>query len=500
MKIAVIGAGVAGLAAAGLLARDGHEVTVYEKGSGPGGRAGSLEVEGFRFDTGPSWYLMPEAFDHFFEQMGTTTAQQLDLVALEPGYRVATDGHPPVDVHPRTIRDTFDELEPGSWSTLDDYLRRAADIYDLALRRFLYTDFRSPRPFLDREVLRRPHSFINQLLAPLSHHVRRQFTHPVLRQILEYPAVFLATRPDKAPALYHLMSHTDLTLGPQYPQGGFATLVDALYSLARQHGARFEFATAVDEIRVHGKQARGVMAGGVFYPYDAVVSAADYHFTQQHLLATPHRSQSPGRVDAHDPGMSSVLVMLGVRGETPELAHHTLQLSADWDADFDAVFGDGGDDAGASRSIYISRPSATDPDVAPAGHENLFILVPVPADPSIGRGSAYADQSSPQVEAIADAAVSRVAELVPDLAERIVVRRTLGPGDFAQRYNSFMGSSIGPAHTLAQSAMFRAPAQHRKVRGLYYAGGTVAPGVGVPMCLISAENARDLIRRAARSA
>lgn len=183
--------------------------------------------------------------------------------------------------------------------------------------------------------------------------------------------------------------------------------------------------------------------------------------------------------------------MLGVRGQLPQLLHHNLLFSDDWSDDFAVVY-DGPQASrpdGASRSIYVCNPSKTDDTVAPKGHENLFLLVPVPADPALGRGNAYGEPSV-QVEAIADAAIAQLAEWVniPDLADRIVVRRTLGPADFASRYHAWSGGAIGPAHTLKQSAFFRGKNVSSKVKNLYYAGATTVPGVGVPMCLISAEN------------
>jgi phytoene desaturase len=179
--------------------------------------------------------------------------------------------------------------------------------------------------------------------------------------------------------------------------------------------------------------------------------------------------------------------MLGVEGTLPELPHHSLFFTDDWDANFDAVFGSS-PSIPAPASTYVCRPSASDPGVAPPGHENLFILVPVPADVELGHGGSDGT-GSPQIEHAADAAIDQVAAWarIPDLRERIVVRETKGPADFRDDYRSWRGGMLGPVHILSQSAMFRAQNASRRVQGLFYAGATTAPGVGVPMCLISAE-------------
>ena len=184
--------------------------------------------------------------------------------------------------------------------------------------------------------------------------------------------------------------------------------------------------------------------------------------------------------------------MLGIDTKLSQLAHHNLLFSEDWDSDFDAVF-DGpvaSRPLDASRSIYVSMPSATDPSTAPPGCENLFMLVPVPAAADFGHGDLYQAESSPAVAAVAHAAVDQLAQWcgIEDLREHITVMRTLGPSDFAERYRAWSGGSIGPAHTLRQSAFLRGRNVSKKLRNLYYAGATTVPGVGVPMCLISAEN------------
>ncbi|HOY83358.1 MAG TPA: phytoene desaturase family protein, partial [Rhodoglobus sp.] len=214
--VVIIGGGIAGLASAGLLAREGHTVTLLEGRPEVGGRAGNWERDGFRFDTGPSWYLMPEVFDHFFRLLGTSAAEQLELVTLDPGYRVYFEGEDaPLDISAE-VEDNielFESIEPGAGKRLEKYLISAQDTYDLAKKRFLYTTFADFRPLLKADVLSRTGTFLKLLLEPLSSMVGRKFKDHRLRQVLGYPAVFLGSSPYLTPSMYHLMSHLDLADG-----------------------------------------------------------------------------------------------------------------------------------------------------------------------------------------------------------------------------------------------------------------------------------------------
>ena len=490
----VIGAGVAGMATAALLAREGIDTTVVEKLPTHGGRAGNETIDGFRFDTGPSWYLMPDAFDHFFGLFGKRTEDLLDLKPLAPAYRLFPETGEPIDVH--SGRDNaaklFEQLEPGAGAELMEYLDSAEETYDLAIQNFLYTNFRSLEPL--KRIRGQYARLARYLTEPLDRFVAKRFTDTRLRQMLTYPSVFLSSHPSRTPSMYHLLSHTDLTQGVLYPQGGFAAVMDALHTLAVENGARFRFNSEVAAV-----EDRGVMLiDGQRLPADLTISAADLHHTETRLLPKKQRTYDESWFAPRDPGLGTVLVMLGVEGEIPELAHHNFLFSDDWSDDFDAVFHGpvASRPLGASQSIYVSKPSATDPGVAPAGHENLFVLVPVPADPSVGHGDLYRGGASEQVQRIADAAIEQIASRcgVAGLGRRIVVKQTLGPADFAERYNAWSGGSIGPAHTLRQSAFLRGSNKSRKLDTLLYAGATTAPGVGVPMCLISAENVLKRVR------
>jgi phytoene desaturase len=300
--------------------------------------------------------------------------------------------------------------------------------------------------------------------------------------------VFLGASPFEAPSLYHLMSHLDLDDGVLYPRGGFTQVIAAVERLARQRGVDVRTGTPVTAITHEGRRATGVrLADGSVHAADVVVSGADLHHTETALLPAELRSYPDSWWQRRTPSPGALLLMLGVDGALPELAHHTLLFTQDWEENFGAIFGR------ETRipdpaSLYVCRPSATDDSVAPEGSENLFVLVPIPADPSLGHGG-IGGAGDPAVEAAADRVIEQISRWtgIPDLADRIRVRRTVMPADFVDELGVWRGSSLGLAHTLRQSAVFRPKNASKKVDGLFYAGSSVLPGIGLPMCLISAE-------------
>jgi phytoene desaturase len=494
-RAVVVGGGIAGLATAALLARDGCTTTLVEAREELGGRAGSWERDGFRFDTGPSWYLMPDAFDHFFRLMGTTADEQLDLVALDPGYRVYSEGiAEPIEIR-RTRADNvalFESIEPGAGAALERYLDSAKSVYTLADQKFLHTTFARFGPIFTRDVLARGAEFARLLLQPLDRFVAKRFTNPRLRQLLGYPAVFLGSSPYATPSMYHLMSHLDLDDAVRYPMGGFTRIIERITALAVEAGVEVRTSTRAVSIRVDDGVATGVVvrdSDGVETTLDAdvVVTAGDLFRTETELLPPELQTYGADWWAKRTPGPSALLLFLGVRGELPQLEHHTLLFTEDWRRGFDAIFG-ADQHIPDPASLYICKPSQTDPDVAPSGHENVFVLVPIPADPTLGRGG-IDGAGDASIEAAADRAIAQIAQWagIPDLAERIVVRRTMGPGDFEADLGTWLGNALGPAHTLRQSAFFRAGNVSKKVDGLFYAGASTIPGIGLPMCLISAE-------------
>ncbi|UKJ63657.1 phytoene desaturase [Cellulosimicrobium cellulans] len=508
-RVVVVGGGISGLATAALLARGGAAVTLLERHEVLGGRAGTLELDGFRFDTGPSWYFMPEVFDHFFALLGTRVEDHLDLVPLDPAYRVffEPDGADAastfeLSASPGVNRSRFDAVEPGAGGRLAAYAAEASEAYGLALDHFLYTTFERPDRALSPAVLRRLPRLAALLRESLADRAARAVEDPRLRQLLGYHAVFLGSSPYRAPALYSLMSHLDLVDGVQYPRGGMYTLIEAVARLARDEGAELRTGADVAGIEVSGGDGRrgrvtGVrLASGELVEADVVVSAADRHHTETALLEPRWADLPAAAWEDKGPGISALLVLAGVRGELPELAHHSLFFTRDWPANFDAVLGtDRRSDPRGLRvpdpaSLYVSRTSATDgpssgAPAAPPGHENLFLLVPFPADPTLGADA----PSQRALEALADRYLAQVGSWagIEDLPGRVVTRRVLGPAHFSTDLSSWRGGALGLEHTLRQSALWRPGNVSRRVAGLYHTGGGTIPGVGLPMCLISAE-------------
>jgi phytoene desaturase len=297
--------------------------------------------------------------------------------------------------------------------------------------------------------------------------------------------------------MFHLMSHLDMEDGVLYAEGGFVRVMDSMREIIEDAGVTVLTNAPVSRICTKRGGGRKVRATGVeyvdqagtthFVGADFVVSTTDLHHSETKLLPEELQTYPQAWWDKKLAGPSAVLLYLGVKGEVPELLHHSLFFTKDWDDNFSRIFAVP-PTIPDPASLYVCKPSATDSSVAPKGHTNLFVLVPMPADVSMGRGGINRSGDA-LIEEIADRAIEQISRWsgAHDLADRIVLRRSVGPADFAGDLNAWKGTALGPAHTLMQSALFRAGNVSKKVDGLYYAGSSTIPGIGLPMCLISAE-------------
>ncbi|WP_265108425.1 phytoene desaturase family protein [Halosolutus halophilus] len=475
-SVVVIGAGVGGLSTACYLADAGADVRVIEKNEQLGGRASRLERDGFRFDMGPSWYLMPDVFERFFAEFDRTPTDYYDLTHLDPHYRIFFKDGDRVDITADIDRTKalFEEYEEGAGEALERYLEKSKENYEVGMEHFVYEDRSRLRDYLDLDVARQARGL--SLLGSMQGHVEKYFDHPKLQQIVQYTLVFLGGSPKNTPALYNLMSHVDFNLGVWYPENGLGGVVDGIADLGRELGVEYD--TDRPATAIKGREGAFLIEtpDGPLRP-DLIVSNADYAHTEQELLPPERRGYDADYWESRTYAPSAFLLYLGVEGEVENLEHHTLVLPTDWEEHFDQIFEDPQwpDDP----AYYLCVPSKTDDSVAPEGHSNLFVLVPIAPglEDTPERREEYRDLILDDV----------AANTGTDLRDRIVVEESFSVEDFADRYNSFKGTALGMAHTLRQTSLFRPPHRSKEVDGLYFTGSYTTPGIGVPMCLISGE-------------
>ena len=480
----VIGSGFAGLSAATSLAHKGHRVTLLEKNTQPGGRARVLREAGFTFDMGPSWYWMPEVFEQYFARFGRRVEDQYDLVRLDPSYQVVfgPDDHWMIPARMEELEAFFERVEPGAGEQLRKFLAEAKIKYELGMNELVY------RPALNWSEFMLPKVMSGMLkvsvFSSLGKHVARHFKDQRLRQLMEFPVLFLGATPQNTPALYSLMNYADMSLGTWYPMGGMGRIIDAMVKLAREEGVELRTDSPVDRILVENGRAVGVQVNGAELRADVVVAAADYHHAEN-LLAPEHRTYSENYWKGRVMAPSSLLFYLGFDRELPRMEHHNLFFDEPLDQHAREIYDD---PKWPTRPLlYTSCGTKTDPSVAPAGHENMVVLIPI----------APGLQDTPEVrERYLQLTLDRLTRHTGvDLRAHLVLQRSFCINDFVNDYNSFRGNAYGLANTLTQTAVLKPRIKSRKVKGLYFTGQLTVPGPGVPPTLISGQVVADLIEQ-----
>lgn len=480
MKVIIIGSGIGGLATACLLAQKGYEVKVIEKNEMLGGRASVFEAQGYRFDMGPSWYLMPDVFEHFFKLIGENLNDHLKLTKLGPSYRVFfKDENKSVDCYSDLKKDlsTVEQLETGAAAALKKYLQLSEYQYNIAINNFMYKNYDSWWDFINwRSAIEGSKLSVFQ---PMHKYVRKFFHSEWMQKIMQYQLVFLGSSPYNTPALYNIMSHIDFNMGVFYPKGGIYEIIKALESIGKKYQVQYQLHTPIKEIVVEAGKAIGVIKENCeFEPADIVISNADMQHTETQLLAEQWRSFPESYWSKKVLAPSGFILYLGINGELPNVVHHNLIFSKDWQTNFDQIFAN--PQLPSDPSFYVCVPSKTDSTVAPAGKENVFVLVPI---------AAGLELTDADIVHYKEKILKTMSETmhIPDLQERIEYERIFAVQDFKDRYNSYQGSALGLAHTFNQTAIFRPNNISKKVANLYYVGASTNPGIGMPICLISAE-------------
>ena len=485
-SVIVIGSGFAGLSAASFMAKAGWKVTVLEKQPTPGGRARQLKEKGFTFDMGPSFYWMPDVFDRYFAQFGKKVEDYYQLHRLDPSYRVYwNDGFTDIPADYDALKKVFEELEPGSAAKLDQYLQGAFYKYNVGVNKLVYKPSQSLLEFMDWPTI--SGVFKLQVFSSISKHIAKYFRHPKLRQLMEFPVLFLGALPQDTPALYSLMNYADIKGGTWYPQGGMYAVVDAMYRLALELGVEFRFSENVNGLMVKGNQIKTVATEKDLYRADAVISGADYQFTESRLLPEECRSYSEKFWTKKVMAPSCLLYYVGLNKKLKQRIHHSLF--------FDVPFEQHGKEIYTTPRwpteplFYVSVSSLTDPGLAPEGGESIVFLIPV-ASGLEGDTEALREK---YFQLIAKRMEAHTGESILDA---VVYMKSYSVSDFVTDYNSFRGNAYGLANTLMQTAIFRPSCQSKKVKNLFFTGQLTVPGPGVPPSLISGEvAAKQLLKK-----
>lgn len=490
MEIGVIGSGFSGLSAAAYLAKAGHKVCVYEKHSTPGGRARQLITSnGYKFDMGPSWYWMPDILESFFNDFNTTARDHYELVTLDPQFEmVFADGSWSIPSGQDELCIFFESIEKGAGEKFRMFMRDAKEKYDVSMHDFIEKPCHSWWEFVSPQSLRS--AFRLNLFSTFDQYVRRFFRDPRLIALMEFPVLFLGAAPHQIPAMYSLMHHGGLGMGTHYPMGGFYEVIRAMVAIAKDQGVKFHFNHDVVKIHINGHSAIGLSTDTKYYPLDAILASGDYHHIETKLLDAPYRNYQQPYWDQRVMAPSCLIYYLGFNRRIPNLKHHTLFFEHDLRQHTADIY--------ETRQwprqplFYACCPSKTDTTIAPAGHENLFLLVPI---------ATSLEDSEEIREMYFGDMMSRLARHTGDahLPEAIDFKQSYCVRDFVNDYHALKGNAYGLANTLHQTAVLKPSIRNRHVSNLFYAGQLTVPGPGVPPSIISGKiAARELLKKNSR--
>jgi len=477
MKILVVGAGLGGLAAAIRLAGAGHDVEVWEKNGEPGGKVKELAQDGFSWGMGPSLLTMPHVLRELFADAGERMEDHLELIRLDSACRYFwTDG---------TV---VDENE-AFWQRPEvaKFLEYARGIYELSGEAYLS---RPPsefwRAFTPRNWAKLRHLGKVATTRTLAQEVERRISDPHLRQIFLRFATYNGSSPYLTPATFNIIPYVEAEFGAWYVRGGMAKIAEALAALAQRKGVTFRFNTTATAWKENEASAQD----GTRCRADFIVCNGDVLGAQTGFLSSIFTTQDREKAQRPPLSTSGFILFLGVKGREERLGHHNIFFSDDYPREFEEIHGEKINPG--EPTIYISVSARTDPQHAPEGHDNYFILVNAPArDP--GQPWSYAE-----TRAYRNLVLKRLERFgIFGLTERIVTESAFTSTDFAARDLAYHGSLYGWASHSIGASLFRPPLRAPGTQNVFFAGGTTHPGGGIPLVLLSGKMVADLIQREA---
>ncbi len=481
-NVKIIGSGFSSLSAACYLAKEGHEVTVYEKNDSLGGRARQLKKEGFTFDMGPSWYWMPDVFERFFADFDKKPSDYYELIKLSPAYRVYYGINDFITIadNLEEIVNTFESIEKGSGKVLKKFMADAKNNYDIAIKDLVYRPGVSPLELITLETAKK----VGQFFSTISRDVRSKFKNERLIQILEFPVLFLGAKPSDTPSFYSFMNYADFGMGTWHPKTGMYDVVQAMVDLAKSLGVKFKTNANIEKLVVENKKVVALINNGEIEYADIVLSGADYHHTET-LLDKKHRMYSEKYWNSRVFAPSSLLFYVGFNKKIENITHHALFFDVDFKQHAKDIYDQ--PKWPDNPLFYANFPSITDNTAAPEGMESGFFLIPLAPgiEDSVALREEYFDKIISRFESLTQQSIKN----------NIIFKDSFCKNDFVNEYNSYKGNAYGMANTLLQTAFLRPKLKSKKVTNLYFTGQLTVPGPGVPPALISGKLVAELIKK-----
>jgi phytoene desaturase len=483
-KTIVIGAGIGGLATAIRLACRGVNTTVFEKNERAGGKLSLIEKNGYRFDGGPSLFTQPGNIEELFTLAKEPLENYISWKTVDLACRYFFENGKVINAY--TNKEKFarelEEVAGEDGDALKNYLAKSADVFEHTGNIFLNYSLHKTGTWFNKRILSAlKHTGFNHLFTTLNDFNEQRFRSPETVQIFNRFATYNGSNPYKAPGMLSLIPHLEHNEGVFYPAGGMISIADALYRLALKKGVNFHFNAGVDEIKHDKGKVTGVNVGGRFFPSDIVVSNVDAYFTYSKLL---HQPDSAADVLKRERSSSAMIFYWGIKKEFPRLSLHNIFFSKNYREEFDHLFTV--KKMYHDPTVYINITSKEEPVHAPEGCENWFVMVNAPATTGPVNDTVIAETRK-QV-------LSKLQRMLgEDIGSLIEVEEVLTPYGIETLTDSYMGSLYGTSSNSKWAAFLRHPNFSSSISGLYFAGGSVHPGGGIPLCFKSAKIVDSLI-------
>ncbi len=484
VQVCVVGAGIAGLAAAVRLRARGLQVTVLEANPYPGGKLSSIEASGYRFDAGPSLFTLPELVVELFRVAGRSPAGRFSYQKKEIACRTFFPDGARLRAYaaPAALGAEAERVLGIEAGRVTDYLAHAARTYELLGRLFLEHPLNAASTWLGRDALRALlGARLRDVVFTLHQVNQNRLGEPRMVQYFDRMATYNGSSPYRAPGVLGMIAHLEHNLGTFLPDGGMISITRSLVQLAEELGVQFELGCRVTRILTEGARVTGVEAKGQIWPCDIVVCNMDVVAAYRQLLP---QLQPPRRVVSQERSSSALIFYWGLRGQFPELGLHNVFFAQNYASEFRALFEEG--TIAADPTVYVYVTAKEVEGDAPPGCENWFVMVNAP--PNAGQDW---DTLIPRVRQNVLEKLER--QLGQPIKERIEVERVLDPRSIEERTSSVQGALYGSSSNSKLSAFLRHP-NASSVRGLYFCGGSVHPGGGIPLCLQSARIVSEQIR------